>query len=282
MTTKSKYSGNGKLTIGDGSQLSISHIGNVHLPSSNPLLLKNILLVPSITKNLISISRFTLENYVIVELDSSCCYVKDKHTRAVLLQGMLKNGLYQLTLPSTSEFSSSALTSGLSPEHHCHNNTTTVSSNNQQLVALWHSRLGHPNREILNKVLSNLQIHISSSPNTLICDACQYGKMHQHSFPSVPLHTTGASQLIHSDVWGPAPQLSLEGYRYYVSFLDDFTRYIRIFPLRQKSEAASVFLHFNKMVERQFHVQIKLSTSRFCSGTNSTTQIKNTKFRWKM
>ena len=76
--------------------------------------------------------------------------------------------------------------------------------------------------------------------------------MHQHSFPSVPLHTIGAFQLIHSDVWGPAPHLSLEGYRYYyVSFLDDFNRYIWIFSFQQISEIASVFLHFNKMVARE-------------------------------
>ena len=90
MTTKSKYSGNGKLALGDGSHLPITHIGNFHLPTSRSLSLRNILLVPSITKNLISISKFTLENNVIMEFDSTCCYSKDKQSKAVLLQGALK------------------------------------------------------------------------------------------------------------------------------------------------------------------------------------------------
>ena len=77
LNTKTEYSGTGKLSIGDGSQLSISHIGNIKLPTSQPLMLRDILLVPSIAKNLIGISKFTLENDVIVEFDSSCCYVKD-------------------------------------------------------------------------------------------------------------------------------------------------------------------------------------------------------------
>ena len=64
MTTKTEYSGNGMLVLGDGSQLLISHISHMNLPTSRSLKLKNILLVPAITKNLISISKFTLENDV--------------------------------------------------------------------------------------------------------------------------------------------------------------------------------------------------------------------------
>ena len=73
LNAKTEYSGTSKISIGDGSQLSISHIGNIKLPTSQPLMLRDILLVPSIAKNLISISKFTLENDVIVEFDSYCC-----------------------------------------------------------------------------------------------------------------------------------------------------------------------------------------------------------------
>ena len=78
MNPKTEYFGTGKLCIGDGSQLSISHIGNIKLPTSQPFMLRDILLIPSISKNLISISKFTLENDFIVAFDSSWCYVKDK------------------------------------------------------------------------------------------------------------------------------------------------------------------------------------------------------------
>ena len=68
LPTKTEYSSIAKLAIGNGSTLPISHIDTVKIPASKPLILKNILLVPAITKNLISISKFTLENNVIVEL----------------------------------------------------------------------------------------------------------------------------------------------------------------------------------------------------------------------
>ena len=58
-------------------------------------------------------------------------------------------------------------------------------------------------------------------------------------------------------MWGPAPLLALEGYRYYVSFVYDFTIYTWMYPLRLKSEVPAVFLFFNKMVERKYNTQIK-------------------------
>ena len=102
LNAKTEYSSTGKLSISDGSSLFISHIGNIKFPTLQPLMLHDILLVPSIAKNLISISKFTLENDVIVEFDSSYYYVKEKPSNKVLLHSLLKNGLYELKLPSSS------------------------------------------------------------------------------------------------------------------------------------------------------------------------------------
>ena len=91
------YSGNDQLQVGSGEYLYISHTGYSAIPSafhSKCLHFKNILCVPKITKNLLSISKFTKDNNVIVEFDSNCCVVKDKYTGAILLQGDLKGGLY--------------------------------------------------------------------------------------------------------------------------------------------------------------------------------------------
>ena len=97
---KAEYNGSGKLLVGNGSALPISHIGHSSLSYSRPLHLRNILLVLAIKKNLISISQFTLHNNVIIEFDASHCYVKDKVTKVTLVQGELHDGLYQLDLPS--------------------------------------------------------------------------------------------------------------------------------------------------------------------------------------
>ena len=242
-------------------------------------------MVPSITKNLISISKFTIENDVIVEFYASCCYIKDKQSRKIMLQGVLKDGLYQLHLspPLSTTLSSSSSTYkdhynastvhsdasslqsvlNLVPVSTCSivdvssnsdcgssSNSDYGSSCNTRLLTLWHSQLGRPNKVVLNKFLAQLNINVSPGTQMNFCDACQYGKVHQASFPSTPLHTTTPFQIIHSNIWGPASYLSLEGYRFYISFVDDYSIYTWIFPLHLKSEALTMFTYFNKMIER--------------------------------
>lgn len=88
------------LTIDNGSQLSISCVGsmlsNSMKDSTRPIALYDILLVHTITKY--KQSEFAVDNYVIVEFNSSCFHVKDKVSKATLLKCFLHNGLY-LSLP---------------------------------------------------------------------------------------------------------------------------------------------------------------------------------------
>ncbi|TXG48817.1 hypothetical protein EZV62_024692 [Acer yangbiense] len=81
--------------------------------------------------------------------------------------------------------------------------------------------------------------------------------MHQLPYPNSTLVTTKPLELVHTDLWGPAPMLSTEGYRYYISFVDSFSRFVWVFPLRLKSEAFNVFVQFHKMVELQFNTKLQ-------------------------
>jgi len=61
--------------------------------------------------------------------------------------------------------------------------------------------------------------------------------------------------LIFSDVWGPAPT-SVGKHNYYVSFIDDYSKFTWIYLLRHKSEVFSCFKDFQNLVERQFNCKI--------------------------
>ncbi|CAM0881883.1 unnamed protein product [Alopecurus aequalis] len=75
------------ITVGNGSTLPITHIGHSSLSASaRKLLLKNVLLVPHILKNLISIRRFTIDNLCSIEFDPFGFSVKDLRTKAVILR----------------------------------------------------------------------------------------------------------------------------------------------------------------------------------------------------
>ncbi|KAH9769131.1 retrovirus-related pol polyprotein from transposon RE1 [Citrus sinensis] len=97
---KEDYKGTDQLIIGNGQGLSISHIGHAFLSfraSKHPythastIALKDMLLVPTITKNLLSISKLTSDNSLSVEFCGNVCYVKDMKGQ-VLLQGLAEKG----------------------------------------------------------------------------------------------------------------------------------------------------------------------------------------------
>lgn len=64
-------------------------------------------------------------------------------------------------------------------------------------------------------------------------------------------------QLICSDLWGPSPHVSNEGFWFYISFVDDYSRYTWLFPMQHKSQVVSIFLKFKSYVELQFNTKIK-------------------------
>ena len=64
-------------------------------------------------------------------------------------------------------------------------------------------------------------------------------------------------ELIFTDLCGPSHVTSYAGYTYYVSFIDAFSRYTWIFPIKSKAETISVFQNFKSMVELQLNTKIK-------------------------
>ena len=60
----------------------------------------------------------------------------------------------------------------------------------------------------------------------------------------------GILDVIHSDVWGLAQVSTLGGCRYYVTFIDDFSRHTWIYPMRQKSEVFGYFQQFKAEAEK--------------------------------
>ncbi|XP_019100085.1 PREDICTED: uncharacterized protein LOC104779870 isoform X1 [Camelina sativa] len=117
---------------------------------------------------------------------------------------------------------------------------------------LWHRRLGHTGISTLQSLASSGFIYFSKTDLTNLCHACQLGKhvclpfFNSNSIVSTPF------ELIHSDLW-KSPVSSISGVKYYLIFLDDFSHYVWVYPLKQKSDAFSRFLHFSAIVRTQFH-----------------------------
>jgi hypothetical protein len=87
-------------------------------------------------------------------------------------------------------------------------------------------------KQVLSK--NNLPC-VSDVSSDSICDACQQAKSHQLSYPKSFSTSQAPLEVIFSDVWGPACA-SIGRYKYYVSFIDDFSKFTWIYLLKQKSE----------------------------------------------
>ena len=71
-------------------------------------------------------------------------------------------------------------------------------------------------------------------------------------------HTDASTlDLIHSDVVGPMPTKSINGCRYFLTFIDDCSRYCWIYFMKQKSKVFETFKVFKAMVENSFNKNIK-------------------------
>ncbi|KAL2472332.1 Uncharacterized protein Adt_40468 [Abeliophyllum distichum] len=91
------------MIVGNGTLLQISHVGykEFNIESDKSLVLKKLLHVPRIQKNLMSVSKLTTDNNVSVEFFPNGCVVKDLPTNKALVQRKLEDGLYQLNLPNS-------------------------------------------------------------------------------------------------------------------------------------------------------------------------------------
>ena len=225
------YTESNQLHIGNGKGLKILSYGSNTIPSSfYPLKLNNIFHVPKITKNLLFAQKFTYDNNVYFEFHSSHCLVKEKSTHKILIKGMLKDGLYYIE-PGISQ--------------------PTALVGERTTPTIWHSRLGHPHFRTLKKIIEKFGLPTSQLPKSYLCDICCLSKSHKLPFSLSSRTSTRPLELVHSELWGPAPVCSHFGFLYYIIFIDDFSKFTWLYLLKKKSDVLSVFVDFQNSVERQ-------------------------------
>ncbi|XP_049394911.1 uncharacterized protein LOC125859256 [Solanum stenotomum] len=128
---------------------------------------------------------------------------------------------------------------------------------------VWHKRLGHPNSIVLSHLSNSglLGNKNQFSVASFNCSTCKLGKSKTLSFPNFGSRAAKCFDVIHSDVWGISPVISHAHFKYFVTFIDDYSRFTWVYFLRSKSEVFSIFKKFLAYVETQFSTCIKLLRS---------------------
>jgi hypothetical protein len=84
-------------------------------------------------------------------------------------------------------------------------------------------------------------------------------------------------EIIYTDICGPFPTLFLNVERYFISFIDDYSRYMYLYFLFDKSEALDTFKSFKVVVEKQKEIKIKILRSNMNGEYYGSTQIRDKK-----
>ena len=234
------YNGGEEVTIADGSGLAISHTGSSTLSTpTRSLALTDILYVPNIHKNLISVYRLCNANKVSIEFFPAHFQVKDLNTGARLLQGKTKDELYEWPVKPNNIISYSA------------------SPTPKTSLPSWHSRLGHPSFSVLQTLVSQFSLPLSqTSQKQFPCSHCLINKSHKLPFYSNTISSKSPLDYVYTDVW-TSPIVSFDNFKYYLILVDHYTRYTWFYPLQQKSQVKDTFIAFKSLVENRFQCKIR-------------------------
>lgn len=180
LTNFSDYGGPDEILLGNGSGLQITHTGTSNLHShDNTFKLSNVLCVPSINQNLISVAKFCLTNNVSVEFFPSQFLVKDLTTGAILLRGENKNDMYYAS----------------------HSGSPILNVTQKSDIASWHHRLGHPHSQVLKSILvSNKLVNKFPSSVSFDCNSCLCNKSRKLPFGYSSMHSSSPLELIYTDL----------------------------------------------------------------------------------
>ena len=195
------YTTQDHLTVGNGQNLPITYTGTVLIPSSFFDIQLNIVLrVPSIASNLASVHKLCHDNHCWCYFDENIISIQALDIGKILYQGKSEGGVHSINTHHASQ---------LLPLHRICNNVSRYPDFNKTLQ---HMRLGHPNDQALNCLFPNVK-SVQNNVNlvTPTCTYCLYGKMHNISFLNFQFKAFAPFELIHSNLWGPAPTLSVNG-----------------------------------------------------------------------
>jgi transposase InsO family protein len=241
-----------KVELGDKITYPVEGFGqaSVKLKTSNNVHLSNVLYVPGLEKNLVSISCLEDKGNRIAFVDGKVLsWHKDSSIENARVIRSREGNLYRLL----------------------EQNEEALIHDEVNPNELWHRRYAHINYQALHFLRKMVEgIPELQSTHERICKGCALGKNIKKPFPSSNNRSKEILDLIHSDVWGPMPVKSLGGSLYYIIFIDDYSRKTWLYLLKTKDEVFSKFQEFKAGIENLTNKKIK--TLRTDNGGECTSK----------
>jgi hypothetical protein len=214
------------MRVDNGSKVDVMAVGTLSLvlPSGLVLNLNKCYYVPALSMNIISRSCLLQDGYSLKYENNGCSIYMNNifygHAPVV-------NGLFLLNLKSN--------------ETHIHNieaKRCKVDSDNP--TYLWHCRLGHIGVKCMKKLHSDGLLESLDFESFDTCEPCLMGKMIKTLFSEIMERATDLLEIIHTDGCGPMSISTRGGYRYFLTFTIDLSKYGYVYLMKHKSEMCEV------------------------------------------
>jgi hypothetical protein len=196
-----------------------------------PMLLRDVLYVPGLKKNLISVSTIEERGYEVLFRDGQVLlFPKGSSIASAKVIGTRHEKLYKPMFQRASAL--------------------FHTTNNNDLCELWHRRMAHLHHgalRILREIVTGVPDF--STKHQESCKGCALGKYTKIAFPSSDNRAICILGLIHSDVCGPMSSASLSGCLFYVIFIVDFSQKSWIFFMKTKGQVFNRFQEFKALEE---------------------------------
>ena len=248
----------GSVKFGDNSRINVEGRGEIEVNQKNGSILSlgNVLFVPKLKANILSLGRLDEEGY-----------------RMIMGEGKLT-----IFNPNGDLFAEVHRSSGrlyllkLKIIDQC-----LITTEDKSEDWLWHSRFGHMSFHTLKEMLIRQLVEglpsIKVPPK--LCRNCVAGKHHRTPFPKASSYRSeDPLQLVHADICGPISPPILGGSRYFLLIIDDYSRLNWVAMLQHKSDACEAFKKFKALAETEKGVKLKaLRTDR--GGEFTSTEFSN-------
>lgn len=221
----------------------ISKVGDKHVP----IILKNVLCIPSLRINLLSLSTIEKAGFKIVCVNGKIIIEKGEQ---VYVEGKRCNNLYKIIFQlRTKVLAGIAITKD---------------------SEIWHRRYGHLNYDSLFNIkrfeLANgFDFKNVVSANNEICEVCVKSKQKCFPYRSKSSRSGRVLELIHTDVCGPLTPMSYNKKRYFVTFVDDYSRFVMVYVIKSKDEVFKCFMDYEAKVTSLF-CNMKISKIKCDNG----------------
>jgi hypothetical protein len=233
-----------KIRFADNKTILAEGMGDVLIKDKkgHQAIITGVLYVPAMKTNLLSMGQL-LEKGFIMHLENNVMEVFDSHKNSILRAPLSQNRTFQVQLPANQCLASMKITDE---------------------AWLWHMRYGHMNFKSLSHLKSNELV--SGLPAIKVpkemCQNCLLGKQSRKKFvKEIAMRVKQILDVVYTDVCDPFETLSLGGSRYFVSFIDEFSRKMWIQLMKNKDEVLQNFKSFKLEVENQSSKKIKVLRS---------------------